>query len=344
MTGPPPSSWAVDPAAASAREVVPGVWRLRLPMSWEGIDHVNAYVVAREDGIMLVDCGAGGDPSCLEALTRAIAQTGHRLSDVRALVLTHAHTDHLGVAGAVLDASGATLYGHADSAHFHDVWREPELIAAKRRRRARLERVPERRLDAYADLREELAGTDGVRLPDRAIADGDRLPSALGSWEVVQTPGHAPSHVALLQRERGLLIAGDLVCIAFVPWMDYGYSADPVAETLASLDRIGGLGTLTLTLPGHGRPLFDLAATIAGHRAGFEARLDTLRGVLWDSPGSGYALTERIWGVENDIDAVGHLTEVVCLLRHLRLAGEVARVTDPGGGFRYDLRIRERAA
>jgi glyoxylase-like metal-dependent hydrolase (beta-lactamase superfamily II) len=343
MTGPAPATWEIDPSLASAREIVPGIWRLRLPLSWVGIDHVNAYVIARDDGVILIDCGPGGHSSCLESLKAALEATGHGLTDVRVLGLTHAHSDHAGLARTVLAASGAELWAHPSNGHFYDVWHHPARIAEARRRRAQLEGVPEWRLDAYADLDEELLGVDGPVVPDQPMRDGVLLASQLGPWEVIETPGHAPSHVALFQRDHGLLLAGDMVCVAFVPWMDYGCSPDPYAESLAALDRLAALQPVALTLPGHGRPITDLAMAIAAHRAGFAARLDTLRAELALRSQSAYALTERIWGAEDDIPAVGHLTEVLCLLRHLRLNGELVRTVD-GSAHRYRLNGSERGA
>lgn len=342
MTGPAPATWEVDPSLASAREIVPGLWRLRLPLSWKGIDHVNAYVIAREDGVILLDCGPGGHPSCLEALNAGVAATGHELADVRVLALTHAHSDHAGMAQTVLAASGSELWAHPSNGHFYDVWRNPGRIAEARGRRARLEGVPESRLAAYADLDEELTGVDGPVAPDQPMRDGVLLASRLGFWEVIETPGHAPSHVALFQREHGLLLAGDTVCVAFVPTMDYGCSPDPYAESIAALDRLAALSPVTLTLPGHGRPIIELATVIAEYREGFAARLDAVRDQLAVRSQSGYELTERIWGVEDDIPAVIHLSEVLCLLRHLRLTGEVVRTVD--GTHQYSLQAAERAA
>jgi glyoxylase-like metal-dependent hydrolase (beta-lactamase superfamily II) len=107
MTGLPPDSWAVDPSAVSARELVPGLWRLRLPMPWHHVSHVNAYAVARADGgIVLIDCGSGGHRSALAALENALAQAGFSLADVRDLVITHFHTDHMGLIGPIKAASG----------------------------------------------------------------------------------------------------------------------------------------------------------------------------------------------------------------------------------------------
>jgi glyoxylase-like metal-dependent hydrolase (beta-lactamase superfamily II) len=336
VTGPPPPTWAVAPDAAGAREILPGLWRLRLPLSWPGIDHVNAYLIAGDDGAVLVDCGSGGDPSCLAALEQAIALTGHELTDVSALVLTHVHSDHAGMARTVLARSGAELWCHPDTGHFYDALRDPERVERARRVRALKEGVPLSRVAPYASVEEELTGVDGVVESDHPLLNGTQIPSGLGSWEVIETPGHAPSHVSLLQREHGLLIAGDIVCLVFVPWMDYGFTADPFAESLGSLDLLSGIGPVGLTLPGHGRALEDLQTTIASHRSGYARMLDAVRRAVRDRAGTAYELTEGLFGTEPDIAAVGHLSEVLTVLRHLRLNGEVQRVVSDDGLHRYD--------
>jgi glyoxylase-like metal-dependent hydrolase (beta-lactamase superfamily II) len=189
----------------------------------------------------------------------------------------------------------------------------------------------------YADVREELEGCDELVQADRPLTDATRLPSRLGGWDVVETPGHAPSHVCLLQRERGLLIGGDLLCAAFVPWMDYGYTPDPYGETLASLDRLESLGDIDLVLPGHGRPLADLSAAVGLQRAGFTARIDALSIALAEGPASAYELTDRVFGDEDDLAAVTHLVEVVSYLRHLRLRGAVVRDVHDAGPHHHRL-------
>jgi glyoxylase-like metal-dependent hydrolase (beta-lactamase superfamily II) len=267
MAGPPPTSWAVEPEYAGARQVAPGVWRLRLPMAWEGISHVNAYVIERaDDGVLLVDCGTAGHPSCAEALVEAFTETGHTLEDVRALVITHVHSDHMGLAKLVQDRSGAPVWAHPDDAHFYDALRDPERIVAARERRATQEGVPEWRMEAYRTAQEELEGALAEVHAQYRLVEGTTVDSALGPWEVLETPGHCPSHVCLVQRDHRIAIVGDLICPAFVPWMDYGYSPDPVAEMLASLDRLAAIGDIDVALPGHGRPITDVAGVIADTR------------------------------------------------------------------------------
>src|SRR5579884_1291533 len=102
MVGPPPPTWEIAAADAGAREVIAGIWRLRLPLAWGEISHVNAFAIAHDDGIMLVDCGSAGHHSAEDALVHALAEAGHELADVRMLVATHTHSDHVGLAEFVI--------------------------------------------------------------------------------------------------------------------------------------------------------------------------------------------------------------------------------------------------
>ena len=143
MVGPTPADWSVDPDAASVFEIRPGLKTLRLPLPWAWITHVNAYSFDRADGgITLVDCGGAGHPSAWEALLVALDRSGRQISDVRELVLTHAHSDHLGVATRIVEESGCTMWMHPAHQAFTDGALEPERIYAARERRALAEGVP----------------------------------------------------------------------------------------------------------------------------------------------------------------------------------------------------------
>jgi glyoxylase-like metal-dependent hydrolase (beta-lactamase superfamily II) len=336
VAGPPPASWAVRPQDGGVRLVAPGLWRLRLPMPWEGISHVNAYLIERGDGsTVLVDCGTAGDATAAEALDAAIDRTGHRMEDVAVLAVTHAHSDHVGLAAHVLARSGAELWAHPDDEHFYESLRTPDRVVAARERRARREGVPAARLEPYRTVLEETEGALAVVVPDRPLRRDTVIDTVLGPWSVLETPGHCPSHVCLVQPDHGLALVGDLICPVFVPWLDYGCSPDPYAEILASLDALERAGPIAIALPGHGRPITDLGAVLADTRAGFAARLVATRAALAAGPAGGYALTLRIFGDEDDMAAVGHLTEVLAYLRHLRLRGVVVRETTSDDTYIY---------
>ncbi|HUA70350.1 MAG TPA: MBL fold metallo-hydrolase [Solirubrobacteraceae bacterium] len=337
MVGPPPESWAIEPDLARTFDIAPGLWSFRLPLPWPSITHVNAYAIEHEDGIVLVDCGSAGDASHRGAIVAALGLAGFTIEDVRVLVGTHTHSDHVGLAAWVIERSGAEFWMHPDTGHFYDGTREPERIAAARERRSRREGVPERVLEFYADVREETDGVLGAVAPDRPLAGGVKIESKLGDWEVIETPGHCPTHVCLVQRDRRLIILGDLVASAFSPWFDYGYSADPVAEYLSSLDTIEALGPFSLALPGHGRPIENLPEAIALHRRGVAERLEQTLAAIAAGPTGAYELTYRVFGDLDDQAGVWKMTEIFGYLKHLRLAGKVTRDEDMDGTFSYRL-------
>jgi glyoxylase-like metal-dependent hydrolase (beta-lactamase superfamily II) len=131
-----------------------------------------------------------------------------------------------------------------------------------------------------------------------------------------------------------MLIVGDVLAPEFRPWYDYGYSPDPVQETLCTLNRLDSLAGLSLVLPGHGRPLADVPALLELHRNGIAGRLEAVSRVVGAGARTGYEVSRGVFGEEStEIEAVWRLSETACYLRHHRLAGRIHR-EDGAGGFR----------
>ncbi len=338
MVGPTPYDRSIDPAAVAVFEVRPGLWSLRLPLAWPGITHVNAVVLARaEGGVTLVDCGTAGHPTCWDALVAALQEAGFGIADVVDLVITHAHSDHLGLAARIVAESGCTMWMHPAHEAFTDGAREPEKIYAARERRALAEGVPPEILRHFASVGEETDFALGPLPPYRELRSGMQIPSSLGSWDVIETPGHSPSHVCLYQADERLLLLGDLVSRVFAPWYDYGYTPDPVAELAGSLELVATLD-VELALPGHGRPIEDLADVIAMHRGEIARRVSLVETEVGNAPGPAYEIGLRVFGAPASMmQAVAHLQETMAYLRHLRLAGRVVREELPTVVFRYSV-------
>src|SRR5437660_8757707 len=85
--------------------VLPGAWRLRLPLPWPGVPHCNAFALAAGDGVVLVDTGMH-EPGSIAQLERALDQCHLRLENVKLVVCTHAHSDHYGQAATIVERSG----------------------------------------------------------------------------------------------------------------------------------------------------------------------------------------------------------------------------------------------
>jgi len=158
----------------------------------------NAFLIEGEDGLTLIDAGFPGKEA---AVFEAIRGLGRAPDQLKHLIFTHGHPDHIGSAAAIIRTTNARTYMHpldipiAESGGpFRPMEGAPGLL---RQALCRLfydhnERVPPVAID----------------LP---LADGDILPIA-GGIEVIHTPGHCAGQVALLWRPGRMLFAGD-VCM-----------------------------------------------------------------------------------------------------------------------------------
>jgi glyoxylase-like metal-dependent hydrolase (beta-lactamase superfamily II) len=309
--------------------VIPGISRLRLPLPWPGVPHCNAYAVAAGDGVVLFDCGLH-EPGSLAHLERAMAQVDLALSDVRLLVCTHAHSDHYGQAASIVDASGCELWMHPNSAHMRATIDDPDALLARRVEVARQSGVPVeplRELSQY--VRERGSGIARLVEPDRELVAGVTVATDLGAWTVVETPGHAPSHVCLHQPERRLLISGDHLLGRVSLYFDYGWTPDPVGEFLASLSTVDALDA-RLCLAGHGRTFTDVRAHVEANRALVAERLERVRdAVAQHGPITAYDVIPLVHGAEPTALTAGWwLPETLSYLRHLEVTGVAQRVKD----------------
>jgi glyoxylase-like metal-dependent hydrolase (beta-lactamase superfamily II) len=311
--------------------IQPGIWRLKLPCPWPGVPHGNAWAMQRGAGLVLFDTGVGGRGR-LRMLDIALAQAGFGVEDVELVVCTHAHSDHYGLAASICAQTGCELWMHPRWEHIRLQADDPQAALDARLEVGRMSGVPLAALDRYrqdrTDKPEDLI--DGIRAPDRELVPGVEVETDVGTWSVIETPGHAPSHVCLHQAERRLLVSGDHLLGRTVIFFDYGDAADPCGEYLTSLDAIAPL-PVDLCLPGHGKPFRDPEAKVAEARRQVGALLDRVRAQLaGGAEPTAFEVVEGIVGRENLTAGTGGfmLQIVLSCLDHLAALGEAGRVPD----------------
>ncbi|MFF8931368.1 MBL fold metallo-hydrolase [Streptomyces longwoodensis] len=249
----------------SDRRVAPAVDRL-------GDDVVNFYLVEEPDGLVLVDAGV---PAHLDQLRAHLAGSGRSLTDIRAVLLTHGHPDHTGLAHT-LQQAGADVWVHeSDAAILRDGPRS--ALRHAKPERSMLPYLLRRPAAIATPLRLARAGaftapaTPGVR----TFGDDQRLDEVPGAPRAVALPGHTPGSTGYLFPARGLLFTGDalvthdgltghtgptLVCRGFT------HDSRTALTSLDLLDRLDHLTDATLLLPGHGEPVTGDPRTVT-HRA-----------------------------------------------------------------------------
>ncbi len=253
--------------------VVPGVHRAPVPLPNDGLRAVSVYVIEDGDGVTLVDAG-WDSPLARTAVDAGLRAAGASVGDIRRILVTHVHYDHLGQATALVRAgAGGFWLGKGEEGTFRNMTTDP--LASRANRMAELTRYGGSTLAEQALQR---SGLDTVRFdfdePDRWLLDGEVHETSQGPLEAVLTPGHTSGHLCFLHTERRILFSGDHVLPHITPSIGLEGVVNRAAliDFMASLARVRTLD-VDLVLPAHGEVFSDLAGRVDELTAHHDQRL-----------------------------------------------------------------------
>ena len=246
---------------------------------------------------------------------------GYRVADLGRIVLTHAHSDHAGLAGELAAASDAEVLTHpANFAELADYAEERERRMAFYVTLMEEAGMPPEVMAQIAAARRGYGRFGQAVRPDGPLEDGTVLEIGGEPWRVLHTPGHTGGVICLYQPERRLLLSSDHLL--------RDVSSNPIVEPpkergtprprrlldyMAQLQRVARL-QVDLALPSHGPPITDVRGLIARRLAFHEERAQEVLETLRDGARTAYEISLALFP---DLDPINRFLAVSEVIGHL---------------------------
>jgi len=278
-----------------AMEVLPGIFRLELPMPFE-LRHVNVYLLRDGETFTLIDTGLQTEES-RQALNEKLAALKVPVDRIKRILITHIHPDHFGLAGELRERAEAELVIH----RLEVALMEPRYARAEDLVRDVADWLSKNGVppaEAEFVKTASMAAREFVSVvePDTLLEGAERLPIDETELEVVWTPGHSPGHCCFYWPARRVLFSGDHLLPKISPniGLHPQSGADPLDDYLASLARIRRL-EVELVLPAHGEPFSDHRERIAAITQHHDERKAAVVNLARDGAKSGWQLAGELF-------------------------------------------------
>ncbi|KQS69376.1 MBL fold metallo-hydrolase [Modestobacter sp. Leaf380] len=330
-------------ALPPVEQLRPDLWSIPVPIPHSPLRYVSVYAFALTGGgIGLVDCGWLSEPGW-EALTGGLTGIGSSVGDVRGVLVTHMHYDHLGLAGRVREASGAWIAMHPADGDVVRAWNRRDGAQAVARNVEFLVGLGADTDTAAADVGspERWTRFTEMAVPDRDLLDGDVADFPGWSLRAVHTPGHTAGHLCFAEERTGLFLSGDHVLPRISPNIstESGGAPDPLRDYLSSLGAVRDRPEPTEVLPAHEWRFTGLATRAQELLDHHETRLAELLAAVRAHPGStpwelaAHLTWSRPWSSYERGMRVFAVTETDAHVRLLASRGDVVPTPGPVPGW-----------
>lgn len=225
--------------------ILDGIYQLKVPLPSD-LGDTNVYLISGSEGWLMVDTG-WESPEALSALRSELAQGGIELEDISSIIITHFHPDHIGLAKAIQEESGAKVLLHREEARYVQGKFVLSEILERTGKWARVLEV--KKVEGFTPSEFSFPSLPEV---DVVLQGGEEIVWGDLHLRVIWTPGHSPGHICLYEPQKGLLFSGDHILPIITPNVSLNpLSGDnPLKDYIDSLKLLREL-KLELALPAH---------------------------------------------------------------------------------------------
>jgi glyoxylase-like metal-dependent hydrolase (beta-lactamase superfamily II) len=315
--------------------VTDDIIQIEIPLPF-ALKLVNCYLLRGPDGWALIDTGIGWPPA-RDAWHAALAQHDLRPRDIVAIVVTHNHPDHVGLAGWWQQQSDApVLMTQREAAIARTVWSNGERSGGGMADHFARHGMPRAWagsvIDSTVEIQRMVAPLPSITPLEIAAGESPVITIAGRSFEAIVLPGHSDGQLCLLESRTRTLICADQVLARITPNISVwpGTAPDPLRRYLASFALLESLDA-RIVLPGHGPAFSDLPRRLTELRDHHARRLDDMLRALQAMDGAtAYEITRRVFPAAQTTPAQIRfaLGETIAHLDYLVSDGRAERIDD----------------
>lgn len=329
------------PKPDEAIEVAPGlVWvRLTLPFR---LNHVNIYLLADGDGWTMIDTGIGNEATI--AAWTTLFDGPLKSFKITRLIVTHAHPDHVGLAGWIVERFGCPLF-MSQVEYLQSAYHQHR--GSEERKQA--QRLFFRRHGMNEDITDQLLGRGQDYLKRVSIlpasynrlSNGDEIQIGARMFKIITGGGHALDQVMMYCAADNIFLSADQVLSKISPNVSV-WAVEPNANSLGEyLTSLAALArTLpddVLVLPGHGVPFYGVKTRIQQLADHHEERCQMIAKACAPSPKTSAELVPVVFH-KHVLDA--HQTgfaagELIAHVNYMLVQGRLTTIVQPDGILRF---------
>lgn len=328
------------PGPGELREIAPGVQWLRMPLPM-ALDHINLYLLEDVDGWWIIDTGIAVGPT--QELWEQVFASSLGGKPVKAVLSTHYHPDHTGMAGWLCERWQVPFYmtqaEYLSGLSFSRMkredfsWTSAQYLQHAGFTPGQIELARDR-FSGFGDYIKPMP------MAYRRLADGSSLSINGMRWRVVVGNGHSPEHACLYCESLNILISGDQVIpriTSNVSVMGGEPEANPLRDWLNSHERfLEVLPSDALVLPAHNAPFYGLHERLRYLIEHHEDHLIALEEACLEQAPTAMELLPVLFKRPLDDNHLGlAVGECVAHLNFLHQRGQLARDCNEAGHYTY---------
>jgi glyoxylase-like metal-dependent hydrolase (beta-lactamase superfamily II) len=261
---------------------------------------INTYLIFGEK-LTLIDTGANLEKNW-QLLTKALEERQLTIFDIEQILLTHHHVDHVGLLDRILEVNPIPVLGHPNN--------KPWLLPDKQ--------FVEWHHEFFQQFLSEFGVPAGLRRAAKEffeklqplschnveltieLNEGDAIPG-LSEWQVIETKGHAQSHISLYRKKDQLWIAGDHIIkhissnASIEPPLSRNHErVKPLIQYMDNLKKCAHIPTSTV-LTGHGSQVTNLPELVSKRLSDIDQRAASIKDIIKETNKSGFDIVNELF-------------------------------------------------